>query len=672
MSKYEALFTPFQIGSMTVKNRMVLTAMGGTSPISEMRGTYGFKESVVDYYMDRAKGNIGLIIPGVTHIWDIASGSWLYEAEDLFRGPLKKLMEDIHAYGSKFVLQLGLGFGRAQMMFPGMMENPEFAKNAYAASDGMPNVWFPEVKHRGLTVQEIDDIVEGYGKTALLCKEAGIDGVELHAVHEGYLLDQFTVAATNGRTDEYGGSLENRMRFVTRVIRSIKEKCGEDYPVLVRYSVASKMRGFNQGALPGENYVEFGRSLEESPAVARALEAAGCDALDADNGSYDSWWWAHPPVYMPLSCNLPEVSYIKNFVNIPVICAGRMEDPETANEAIASGKIDGVGMARQFLCDPEWVNKVHDGNIEDIRPCIACHNGCFAIGKIMDRSEPFGMGQCALNPRTMHEKQYEIKPAEVRKKVVVVGGGIGGMEAARIAALRGHDVSLYEKTDRLGGAFIAAAAPDFKEKDKMLLDWCIRQTKAAGVQIFMNTEVTAKMLKNAGADEIIVATGAAPRKLSIPGYEKGVEAIDCLLENKAVGENAVIVGGGLTGCEIAYDLAKKGKKVTILEMQDDILQVPGLCAANSNMLREIIRYYQIGVQVKAVVTEICDDGAKALVDGKEVFFPADTVIISAGYVPEDRSALVEGLENVHFIGDAVKVKNLKYVFRTAWETAFAI
>ena len=459
-----AIFTSVQIGSVTLKNRIIMTAMGGTSPFDETADGYVFKPEVRDYYMDRVRGGVALIIPGATNVWDIVGGHWLHEAEDVFMGPIRELMEEIHQGGAKFFLQLGKGCGRVQFCHSGLEDKID--KMLYSTADGIPNVWYPELKTRAMTYEEIDGLVEAFAKSALMCKKAGIDGVELHAVHEGYRFDQFAIASMNPRTDEYGGSLENRMRYVSRVIRRIKEVCGQDYPVSVRYSAASKMRGWNAGALPGEPYVEFSRSLEESPRVAQLLEEAGADLLNADNGTYDSWWWAHPPVYMPLQCNLPEVAYIKKFVHIPVFCAGRMEDPVATGAAIAAGEIDGAGVARQFLCDPEYINKIRDGRYDEVRPCIACHNGCFAVGHVPDTSEPFYMSRCALNPRTFNEKKYEITPAETPKKVVVIGGGVGGMEAARIAALRGHDVTLYEKTGKLGGAFQAAAAPSFKERTK--------------------------------------------------------------------------------------------------------------------------------------------------------------------------------------------------------------
>lgn len=679
--RYQALFEPIQIGGVTIKNRVILTAMGGTAPFGHGDGV--FNPKIREYYLDRARGGVGLIIPGVTAVKQ--GDSYLYENEAVFLGPIKELMDELHALDCKYFLQLGAGFGRAQLFgFNAGTDEETMRRLLVSASDGIPNVWAPSVKHRGLTREEIHDIVRAYGKTAQLCQRAGIDGIEIHAVHEGYLLDQFAVSATNHRNDEYGGSLENRLRFACEIIQEVKRVCGKDFPVSVRYSVTSKMRGFNAGALPGENYMEFGRSLEESPAAARILEAAGADLLNADNGSYDSWWWAHPPVYMPLQCNFPEVSYLKKFVNIPVFCAGRMEDPAFASKAIAAGEIDGIGVARQFLADPYWLQKAREGREEDIRPCIACHNGCFAIGLVRPRpnsqpgvrpNRPFGMSHCALNPVTMDEEKWALKPAEVQKRVAVIGGGIGGMEAARLLSMRGHSVTLFEKSNELGGVFIAAAAPSFKEKDKMLLAWYIHEMEKHHIDLRMNTEATPALL--ADYDAVIAATGSTARQLSVEGLDdpRVMEAIEYLRGQKAVGERCVIIGGGLTGVEIAYQLVLEGKKPTIVEMQEDILQVTGLCAANSNMLREIIRLYNIPVIVGASLQSITSgEQLTVQLDGAEAV-TADNVILSVGYVPETRlvdQLKAAGVKNLHVIGDAREVGNLMSVIYDAYEVAYSI
>ena len=673
--KYESLFTPMQIGSLTIKNRIILCAMGGTSPFAH--GSLNFVKNTHPYFVERAKANVGLLIPGVTLVKEI-SGEWLHDAEDVFMGPVKAMVEEIHSYGSKFFLQLGAGFGRVQVVTPSVREQGlDLDDVLVSASDGVPNVWDPTIKHRGLRREEILEIIDAFAKSAVLCKAAGIDGVEIHAVHEGYLLDQFAMACSNNRTDEYGGSLENRLRFATDIIKAIKAACGEDYPVSVRYSVANKMRGYNAGAIPGEDYVEFGRSMEESPAAARILEAAGADMLNSDNGSYDSWYWAHPPVYMPMACNLPEVSYIKQFVDIPVVCAGRMDDPDIAAEVIEKGIVDGVGVARQLLADPYWLDKIRDGKLDDIRPCIACHNGCFPFTtfKGMPISFEGKMGVCALNPLSMREEEMVLIPTQSPKKVAVIGGGIGGMEAARLCKMRGHDVTLYEKSGVLGGVFISAAAPSFKEKDKMLINWYIKQLKDLNIDIKFNAEITKDSLKDLDVDEIIIATGSTPRKLPVPGFDGAntIEAIDYLLNRKEAGDRVVIIGGGLTGCEIAYDLILKGKKPVIVEMQDDIMKIIGLSAANSNMMREILRYNEIDIRVSTLLSEIKDDGVLVKTGSTEEFIPADTVILSVGYNPYVPFASDDVPDsNIHVIGDANKIGNLYSVIEQAYSVAYKI
>jgi 2-enoate reductase len=665
--KYGVLFTPMKIGSMEVKNRYVMEALGG-SHVFKPDGTYD-KEGC-EYFIERAKGGIGLLVTGATLVAPMGSSKWLHEQKPAFMAT-RKMTEEVHHYGAKILLQLSAGSGRT---LPG---DPEFLKahgldpDIYfvAPTDGLPNVWNPKVKHRGLTTEEVWQYIRSFIESAKMAQEAGFDGIEIHAIHEGYLIDQFTMEATNRRTDEFGGSLENRLRFPCEIIRGVKKSCGKDFVVTVRYSVSSKMKGFNSGALPGENYKEFGRSLEESPAVARLLEAAGCDALNADNGTYDSWFWCHPPMYMPMGCNIPEAAYIKHFVNIPVICAGRMDDPDLAAKSIEDGLFDGIGLGRAILADPDYVNKVKDGNIDDIRPCIACHNGCLATifaGKPMT---------CAVNPAVLREDEFKLTKAEKPKKVAVIGGGIGGMEAARLAAERGHKVTLFEKTNELGGVFIAAAAPDFKEADKKLIEWYKKKVAEAKVDVRMNIEATPESIKEFGADVVIMATGATAKKLPIKGIENAVEAIDFLRGFKPVGDKVAIIGGGLTGCEIAYELAKNGKTPVIVEMLDAILKVPGLCAANKNMLLELMKHYNIEIHTNSKAKEIALNGITIETDCKETFIKTDSVITAAGYnsfcviTPNIYKDIAP---EVYSIGDCKCVGNLMSVVHDAYDVAYKI
>ena len=676
---YEPLFTPWKIGNVEIKNRIVLCPMGGTSLFGWMEPHHLDKDAA-DFFLERAKNNVGLIIPGIAPLKNLIGGQWLYKAKGAFK-KLKPYMEEIHKTGAKLFVQLTAGFGRSfalsdLLALPiknkvvGALMKPILDPSYISASPSeLPSRWTEDVTCRAITNKEIEDIIYAYGQTAKMCKEAGVDGVEVHAVHEGYLLDQFTLKYTNKRTDEYGGSFENRYRFPVAVVKEIKKQCGEDYPVSLRYSVVSKTKGFCKGAVPGEDYVEVGRDMEESEKAAKYLQDAGYDMLNSDNGTYDAWYWAHPPAYMPVNCNLDDVAHIRKFVDIPVVCAGRME-PEVAAEAIAEGRIDAMGVARQFLTDGEWVTKLMEDRIEDIQPCICCHNGCFTMSKHKGTgndapiSDAQHMARCALNPLTMQNGKYTVVPAKKKKNVAVIGGGVGGMEVARIATLRGHKVTIYEKSDRLGGVFIPAAAPSFKEKDRALIEWYRRQIAKLGIDVKFNTEV--KDIASLDADEVVVATGAKPRKLSIPGIEKSIEAID-YLNGAAVGENVVIIGGGLTGCEIAYDLFLKGKHPVIVEAQNDIITTPGLCLANSSYLRDCFAWKKVPVLLESKVKKISEGSVTVEgADGKTKDIKADSVIVSVGYVP---APVAEKSAHVHIVGDAEKVGNLRTVVWKAWEVA---
>ena len=598
---------------------------------------------------------------------------------------LKVFMEELHKTGAKLFIQLTAGMGRSwaitELVAP--LHKNKFTRalikpildtsHELASPSPQPSRWAHDIECPEMTVEQIHEIIEAFAKTAKLCRDAGVDGVEVHAVHEGYLLDQFSIEFFNKRTDEYGGSFENRYRFAAEVVKAIKEECGEDFPVSLRYSVESKMKGFCRGALPGEKYTEVGRSMEESEKAAKYLQDAGYDMLNADNGTYDSWYWAHPPMYMPENCNLEDVAHIKKFVDIPVVCAGRM-DPEVGAAAIAEGRIDAMGVARQFLVDPEWVTKLIEDRLEDIKPCICCHSGCFNFSSskghanTQDLTDTMGLARCALNPETMQSKKYKVEPAKKAEKIAVIGGGIGGMEAAILSAKRGHTVTLYEKTDKLGGVFIAAAAPSFKEKDRALIAWYIRELAKYPIDVRMNTEVTDISLLD--ADEIIVATGAVAKKIPVKGAEKAIDAVDYLLGNAEVGENVVIIGGGLTGCEIAYDLYLKGKKPAIVEMQNDLITTKGAPLANTSFLRDFFKTNRVRTYLETGLTEIAD-GYVTVKDknGISIKVKADTVILSVGYNP---APLATKGKNVHVIGDAASVGNLRTVIWGAWDVCMKL
>ncbi len=681
--EYEALFTPWKIGNVEIKNRIVLAPMGGTCIFGWCEPNHFDKEAA--YLLKQiADNNCGLIIPGIAPVKDIMGGAWLYQHKWKF-DQLKKFMDEVHKTGAKLFIQMTAGFGRS-MALSAMMTmlinnkvigtiakpimDPEYLTTAPSP---LPNRWAEDITTKEMTKEQIEKIIYAFGETARLCKEAGVDGVEVHAVHEGYLLDQFTLPYTNFRTDEYGGSFENRYRFPVEIVKAIKASCGEDFPVSLRYSVVSKTKGFQSGAMPGEDFVEVGRTMEESEKAAKYLQDAGYDMLNCDNGTYDAWYWAHPPQYMPENCNLEDVAHIKKFVDIPVVCAGRMT-PAVGAKAIADGDIDAMAVGRQFLADPAWVTKLMEDKEEEIKPCICCHAACFDMAKHgksacdQDLSDSMGMCRCAINPLSMQHKKYEIKKTLRKKKVAIIGGGIGGMEAAIVLKKRGHEPVIYEKSDKLGGIFIAAAAPEFKSHDKKLIEWEKLQVQKLGIEVHLNTEV--KSLKDIKADEYIVATGAVAKSIPIPGIENAMEACDYLLEKKEVGDRVVIVGGGLTGCEIALDLFRKGKHPMIVEMQDDLMSVKNLCLANSSYLRDCFKTNNVPVYLNAQTKQIGADFVDIINEkGEPVKLSCDNIIVSVGY---KSTPLAEKSSKVHLIGDCDKVGNLRTVIWGAWEVAEAI
>ena len=681
--KLEPLFTPWKIGNCEIKNRIVLTSMGGTDLFGWMEKNH-FDKDGAKFIMEIAKNNVGLILPGCQPVYNPMFGQWLYKNKKMY-DDLKKWMPEFHKTGAKLFVQLTAGFGRSftiSSMMETLFTNPVLKVLSKpfmdldmitASASPSPNRWSDKVPSRALTKEEIKKFVDAFAKSAKMLKDAGVDGVEVHAVHEGYLLDQFTLKYVNKRTDEYGGSFENRYRFPVEVVQAIKKACGDDFPVSLRYSVISKTKGFRQGAIPGEDYVEVGRDMEESEKAAKYLQDAGYDCLNCDNGTYDAWYWAHPPVYMPENCNLADVEHIKNFIDIPVICAGRL-DPRVAADSIKEGKLDGAGFARPFLADQAWVTKMMNDQEEDIRPCILCHNGCFnmchykGVPNDQELSDSLHLARCAVNAETMQWNKHYIKKTTSPKTVHIIGGGIGGMEAARVLKLRGHNPIIHEKSDVLGGTFIPASAESYKGKLRELLEWYRLQMKKLNIEVKLNDEV--KDIAVFGDAPVIVATGSTPRQLRrVPGYEKMVEACE-FLTGTPVGDMVAVIGGGLTGSEIAYELALKGKNPIIVEMKDDLVSQKGVCLANSSYLREWFALNKTPVYLETTLKEVKDGSIVCTQkDGKEIEIPCDSVISCAGYIP---APLAEKSGNVHLVGDCLAIGNLRSVVWRAYDVAMKI
>lgn len=680
-NKYKPLFTSWKINNLEIKNRIVMTSMGGTNLLGWMEINH-FDKAGAELIMQVAKNNVGLILPGCQPVYNPMFGQWLYKKDGMYK-ELKEFMKEFHKTGAKLFIQLTAGFGRS-FTISSMMEmlytNPVLnavskpfmnLDKITAAPSPSPNRWSDKVPSREMTVAEIEEFIKAFALTAKKLKEADVDGVEIHAVHEGYLLDQFTLKYVNKRTDEYGGSLENRYRFACEIVKAIKKECGDDFPVSLRYSVESKTKGFRKGALPGEKYVEAGRDMAESIEAVKLLKEAGYDMLNCDNGTYDAWYWAHPPIYMPENCNLQDVEELRKHTDLPVVCAGRL-NPDTAAEEIKEGRLDGAGFARSFLADPEWVTKLMNDRKDDIRPCILCHNGCFSMchykGVPNDQSllDSLHLARCAVNAETMQTSKHYIKKTDKPKKVVIIGGGIAGMEAARVLKLRGHNPVIYEASDKLGGTFIPASSESYKGKLRELLEWYRKQMKDLKIEINLNSKI--ENISEFGDMPVIVATGSKPRKLNIPGFDKTIEACE-YLNGKAAGNNVAVIGGGLTGCEIAYELALQGKKVSIVEMKDDLIAQTGVCLANSSYLREWFELHKVPVYLNTALKEVKDDSIICINNNKEIEIKCDSVISSAGYIPDPLSPKKK---NVYLIGDCDKVGNLRTVIWKAYECAMKI
>ena len=693
--KYSALFTPWKIGNVEIKNRIVQCSMGGTSLFGWLEPCH-FDKEAANFLLNRAQDGVGLVLPGMQCVRDTMGRRWLWQNKKMFK-ELADYMVEYHKTGSKLFIQLAAGFGRSMAVAPwmvtlnnnkvlGTLAKPVIdVSYCCASASATPNRWQEDMLSRPMTVEEIHEMVDAFGKTAKLLREAGVDGVEIHAVHEGYLLDQFTIANWNHRTDEYGGSFENRFRFPVEIVQEIKRQAGADFPVSLRYSVVSKTKAWGKGAMPYEtDFEEFGRDMAESEKAIKYLGDAGYDMFNCDNGTYDAWYWAHPPQYMPDNCNLEYVEHIKKFTDKPVACAGRM-DPVKAAEEIAAGRLDAVAIARQNLVDPEWIHKILEGRQDEIKPCIRCHNGCFNFAKfkgtanIQSTQDSLHLGRCALNPTTMQHNKYKIVPTKNPKKVAIIGGGIGGMECALVLKKRGHKPVLFEKTNELGGLFLTASAMSFKENDKELIEWYKKEVAKQGIDIRFNTEVT-DLGTMRGFDEIIVATGSVPRTMPmIPGFEKTMSFTELLKEKKEVGDKVLFFGGGQSSCEAAYDLILQGKHPIIVEYAGDLVAAQATCLANTSFLRDAMEYHKVPVYLQSTVTEITDKGCtvKNVKTGEKFFVECDNVVNGIGFVPtpvggKDLSRKVKGKETIFRVGDCVAIGNLRTVIWRAWDVCMKI
>lgn len=653
---YEALFQPLKLGSLTIKNRFCV----GPLTLPSLQGPFGeFSADGIRYFEERAKGGFGLLYTGAFHPDTLVDPVHPLDSKQPKKSPKAfmrsavELLERLDAYGTKMLPQVSMGYGRN-------------ALGCFCPSS-IPYYHDPSRLAPALTETQIKQKIDQMIETAAFLKSCGFPGIEVHAMHWGYLLDQFAMSFMNHRTDRYGGSLENRLRCAREILDGVKTACGADFVVSMRLALKTYMKGYNQPSLHGED--EVGRTLEEGLEIARVLESYGYDFLSVDFGQYDSFYYAAPPCYMEKGRVIDLAAAVKKEVSLPILCGGRMNEPTLADEAVRSGKLDGIVLGRPSLAEPAYPQKLQMGCLEDIRPCIGCNQGCIGALKVGRRTG------CAVNPQAAREDSFALTPALVKKSVLVVGGGVSGMEAARVAALRGHKVTLCEQGEALGGNLQPAGAHDFKTELNELNAWYQHQLQKLGVCIETNSTLTAKDVEKKAPDAVVLAVGATPVLPPVRGMDTPNKVIDCvtaLTEKPAVGDKVVVVGGGLVGCETALGYAQEGKTVTLVEALPDILSagipVPEM---NESMLRDLLAEAKVSIKTSARLSAVTPEGAVVSTASGEEALAADTIVMAVGF--RSRPSLAQALSGtgmeVYEVGDGNRVGSVMTAIGSAYTVA---
>ena len=604
--QYNHLLSPFYIGKVRVKNRMVMAPMNAGGLV-DTDGSLSDKG--MDYLVERAKGGVGLITTGATRTtrkFERDSSTiplWmLYADNKVHTRWMNELAEKCHDYGAKVAIQLTAGVGRAQGRYA--QEN-----NLAIGPSEIPCLNPPYLPTRSLTVKEIDDIFSSFCLTASFVKNSGIDIIALHG-HEGFLMDMFTTSLWNKRTDSYGGSLKNRMRFVEGIINSVREGAGSDMPIIYRY-------GLTHG-------IDGGRTEDEGLEMALLLQEMGVNALDIDAGCFETPYLPHPPATVECGCLAKYAEKVKRVVNIPVITSSRIGYAEVAEQILADGKADFVSMGRPLLADPFIIEKISTGHSEDVRPCIACHEGC------QKRLIDFKSISCAVNPCTGNERYLELTEAKKKKKAIVIGGGISGIVAAITLAERGHDVTLYEKEKELGGNLRECYLPSFKEDEKKYLKYLKHQLQKTSVRVILNHEFTNSDFY--GDEDIFInASGGILNSITIKGLDKSliIDTCDCYLPNTGLTcQKVVIVGGGMVGVEAALNLSRQGASVTIIERKDKIAN--SAFKANRQHLFILLNENKVKMLTNTSVTEAVNGNLVCIRGSQKFEVPFDKVAICVG------------------------------------------
>lgn len=641
---FNNLFSPIKIRGMEIRNRIAFPAMGTKMVKDEKEVT----NQLIDYHVARAIGGNGLNFTEVCSVYDKASPkNFLAISDDKYIPGLKKLADAIHEGGAKAGIQLWLG-GSAVLF-------GDQTSMVVVPSDF--KVEGTEYVIKGASKEVINEAIKAFGEGARRAVEAGYDTVEFHAGHN-YTPHSFLSKAFNKRTDEYGGSLENRARFLLECIKSIRENIPEDMPLFMRIDAH-------------DDYLEDGLTIEDIIQFCKWAKEAGVDALDVSRGNFSSAAVKYevPPVDLPRGFNVENAARIKKETGMITVAVGRINDPEQGDEIIRTGKADMVVIGRAQLADPEFCNKAKDGNVDDIIRCVGCNQGCY--DGYVSPDVPFIT--CMRNPALGREAEFVIKKTNSPKNVLIVGGGVAGLEAAIELKDRGHNPILCEASDSLGGQFVLAGAAPRKEEMKEAAISMGEMAKRKGVEIRLSTPVTTELIKEINPDEVIIAVGSEPIKLNVPGADLPhvTNSHDILADKVKVSGEVIVIGGGLVGLEVAEYLSGNVNKITVVEMLNEV-------AKDLGQLRKICvmeNLYHEGIKTitEAKCVEIKENSIAIEKDGVIEEVPCDSVIVAIGARSRNFESISEYCKEnnikYHVIGDAVRARRALNCIEEASEVA---